>query len=212
MPCAICETRRPKRFCPGVGGEICTICCGTEREVTVTCPLDCEFLLEARRHDKPAPLDPEQLPNRDIRVPEKFLRDHEDLLAALGRAVAQAALATPGAVDLDVREALGALIRTYRTLESGIYYDTVPPNLVAANVYRMVQQAIAVYRQEEQQSLEASRTRDTDVLFMLVFLERLELTQNNGRSRSRAFIGGMDAIYGDASEAESSAASPIILP
>ena len=52
MACAICETRRPRRFCPGVRGDICSICCGTEREVTVDCPLDCEYLQEARRHDK----------------------------------------------------------------------------------------------------------------------------------------------------------------
>jgi len=52
MECAICQTRRPRRFCPGVRGEICSLCCGAEREVTVDCPLDCEFLREARRHEK----------------------------------------------------------------------------------------------------------------------------------------------------------------
>ena len=44
MNCAICETRRPRRYCPGVRGEICAICCGTAREVTVDCPLDCPYL------------------------------------------------------------------------------------------------------------------------------------------------------------------------
>jgi len=212
MPCVICETRRPKRFCPGVGGDICTICCGTEREVTVTCPLDCEFLLEARRHDKPLPLEANQLPHRDIRVPEKFLEEHEDLLAFLGQAFARAALATPGAVDLDVRDALDALIRTYRTLESGVYYDTVPAGSVAASVYRTVQGWIAEYRRAEQQRLGISHTRDADVLWLLVFLQRLELMQNNGRRRSRAFIGAIRAFYGDGSVAESSAPSPLILP
>ena len=42
--------RRPKRFCPGVRGDICTICCGTEREITVDCPLDCVYLREAHQH------------------------------------------------------------------------------------------------------------------------------------------------------------------
>ena len=49
---------------------------------------------------------------------------------------AGAALDTPGAVDYDVREALEALIRTYRTLESGVYYESVPANPLAANIYR----------------------------------------------------------------------------
>lgn len=212
MACAICETRRPKRFCPGIGGEICTICCGTEREVTVTCPLDCEFLLEARRHDKPALIDPKQLPNGDVRVPEKFLHDHEGLLAFLGQAVARAALATPGAVDLDVRDALDALIRTYRTLESGVYYDTVPQGPVAANVYHLVQRAIAEFRRAEQESYGTSRTRDAEVLSLLVFLQRLELTQSNGRIRGRAFLGALQGFYAGESVSEPSAPSSLILP
>src|ERR1035441_6424798 len=52
MQCSICQTRRSRRFCPGVRGEICSLCCGEEREVTVDCPLDCEFLREGRRHEK----------------------------------------------------------------------------------------------------------------------------------------------------------------
>ena len=80
MSCAICHTRRPKRFCPGVRGDICTICCGTEREVTVDCPLDCVYLHEAHQHEKIEPTDPRKFPNQDIRVTEEFLRDHEPLL------------------------------------------------------------------------------------------------------------------------------------
>src|SRR5215212_6262711 len=68
MACAICETRRPRRFCPGVRGDICSVCCGTEREVTVDCPFECEYLQQSRHHEKPAPLDSPALPNQDIRV------------------------------------------------------------------------------------------------------------------------------------------------
>src|SRR5262252_3527591 len=81
MACVICETRRPKRFCPGVRGDICAICCGTEREVSVECPLECEYLIESRRHDKPAPLTGADLRNRDIAVNENALRENELLLA-----------------------------------------------------------------------------------------------------------------------------------
>src|SRR2546425_7064483 len=119
MPCPICKTRRPRRHCPAVGGEICPLCCGREREMTLDCPLDCPYLLEARKHDRPEPANPRNFPNQDILLTETFLRDHEPLLIALGKAVLAAALETPGAVDDDVRDALAALIRTHRTLESG---------------------------------------------------------------------------------------------
>src|SRR5260221_296543 len=175
MSCAICETRRPKRFCPGIRAEICTLCCGTEREVTVSCPLDCEFLREARLHDKPVEMAPDQAPNRDIQVPEKFLRQNEELLAFLGQSVVGSALSTPGAADLDVREALEALIRTYRTLQSGVYYESVPQGLAAAAIYRAVQEGLPEFRRQEQERLGATRTRDADILGVLVFLQRLEL-------------------------------------
>src|SRR5215475_1096125 len=117
MACAICKVRRPRRFCPGVRGDICTICCGTEREVTVSCPLDCEFLVESRVHEKPHDVDPAQIPNRDIRVTEEFLESNEALLIFLGQSLAAAAFATDGAVDADARDALDSLIRTYRTMQ-----------------------------------------------------------------------------------------------
>jgi len=153
MSCAICHTRRPKRFCPGVRGEICTICCGTEREVTVDCPLDCIYLREAHQHEKIEPTDPHNFPNQDIRVTEDFLRDHEPLLLFLARTLLDAALATSGAVDFDVREALDGLVRTYRTLKRGGYYETMPANPIAANICRVVQIGIGEFRKQEPEQI-----------------------------------------------------------
>ncbi len=180
--------------------------------MTVDCPLDCEYLAEARRHEKPQPIEKARIPNRDIQLTERFLAEREELLAFLGRAVAEAAFATPGAVDFDVRDALAGLIRTYRTLESGVYYESVPANALAANIYRLVQEAAVGYRQEETRRLGVSRTRDADVLGILVFFERLELDRNNGRRRGRAFLDMLREFYvGDAREPEPSR-SPLILP
>jgi hypothetical protein len=195
-----------------VRGDICTVCCGTEREVTVDCPLDCEYLQEARRHERPQPLDEAQSPNRDIEVTQNFLEEHEALLAFVGRAVAEAAFATPGAVDFDVREGIDALIRTFRTLRSGVYYESLPANPLAANIYGMVQQAVAGYRQNEQQQLGVSRTRDTDVLGVLVFLQRVELDRNNGRRRGRAFVDVLRQFYSPEPSAPEASPSPLILP
>jgi hypothetical protein len=213
MACAICETRRPRRFCPGVRGDICSICCGSEREMTVSCPFECEYLQEARRHDRLAPLDPKDIPNQDIRITDRFVEEHEILLTVAGNAIFAAAMDTPGAVDYDVREALDALVRTFRTLQSGVYYETVPPNPLAANIYGLTQRAIAEFRQREQQQVGVSRTRDADVLGALVFLQRVELDRNNGRRRGRAFLDSLRAFY-SASAAAPEAAPPssLILP
>src|SRR5581483_7578127 len=102
MACAICQIRRPKRSCPGVGGAICSICCGQEREVSIACPLDCEYLQDARRHEKAAPLDPASLPHPEIQVTEGLLADNEEFLLFLGGKLGAAALEIPGAGDFDV--------------------------------------------------------------------------------------------------------------
>jgi hypothetical protein len=188
MACAICQTGRPRRHCPGVQGDICTVCCGTEREVTVSCPLECEYLRNARKHERVEPLDAEHIPNLDIRVSEVLLENNQELLEFLSRTLAAAALETPGAVDRDVRDALAALIRTYRTLQTGIYYQTLPENALAAKIFRTVEDAVAEFRRRETERLGMSRTRDTDLLGLLAFLERLELDRNNGRPRGRAFL------------------------
>ncbi|MGD0048919.1 MAG: hypothetical protein ABSE42_18100 [Bryobacteraceae bacterium] len=200
MVCAICQTRRPRRQCPGVHGDICTICCGTEREVTVSCPLDCEYLRDARKHEKAAPFDAEQMPNRDIRVSEELLESNAELLEFLSRTLATAALETPGAVDTDLRDALAALIRTYRTLQTGIYYATLPENALAARIFRAVEAGVAEFRREETKRLGLSRTRDADVLGLLVFLERLELDRNNGRPRGRAFLDLLRGLQSESTD------------
>ena len=211
MACAICRTRRPRRFCPGVRGDICAVCCGTEREVTVDCPLDCEYLLESRKHDRTVPFDAEQLPNRDISLPEEFLDENEILMRAVAFGLRRAVFEIPGVVDSDMREAIEALVRTYRTLQSGVYYESRPDNQLAADIFTSVQDAIARFRSEEQQRSGMTRTRDADVLRALVFFQRLELDRNNGRRHGRAFIDVLRQFQPD--EADSAPPpSSLILP
>ena len=213
MACAIWETRRPRRFCPGVRGDICTTCCGTEREVTVSCPLDCEYLREARKHDRTPPIDPAQVPNRDIKVADELLNQNEPLLAFLSMTLTRIASERPELVDFDMREALDALIRTYRTLQSGVYYETRPNNPLAAHIGDVLQAGIAEFRRGETESLGMTKTRDADILGLLVFLQRFELGQNNGRRKGRAFLDALGRIYGDETgSAPPAASSSLILP
>jgi hypothetical protein len=210
MACAICRTRRPRRHCPGTEGDICTICCGTEREVTVSCPFDCGYLRDARKHEKVARLDDEHLPNSDIRVSEVLLDNNQELLEILSRTLVSAALEAPGAVDRDVRDALAALIRTYRTFQTGLYYQTLPENALAARIFRTVEDAVTEFRRRETEGLGMSRTRDSDLLGLLAFLERLELDRNNGRPRGRAFLDLLRGSQPDSPDG-SSDSSPLLL-
>jgi hypothetical protein len=187
------------------------VCCGTEREVTVTCPLDCEYLREAREHEKPSGLDSESVPHRDVKVTERFLEENSNLFTRVAEELVEGAFETRGVSDFDVRDALEALIRTLRTLQSGVYYESRPENSLANSLFTRVLRAVEDFRAEEQKKGLPS-TRDSDVLGVLVFLQRIELDRNNGRPRGRSFIHQLHRFYRDAITAPGAAESPLILP
>jgi hypothetical protein len=202
MTCALCNTRRPRRFCPGVRGEICTLCCGKEREETIDCPLDCEFLQEAHRHEKPAALQPTDMPEPDIRVSEEFLREHETLIILFSRALLDSASEIPGVTDEDARQALACLVRTFRTLQSGLIYESRPENPFAAHIYSSVQELVGKLRSAEKRTGGVQRIRDAEFLGVFVFLLRMEVAQRNGRKRSRAFLTFLRSAVGAPSSSQ----------
>jgi hypothetical protein len=171
-----------------VRADICTICCGNEREQTVHCPLDCEYLRKARKRDQPPIIDPETFPNKDIRVSGQFLREHEELLLFAAVNLLQAAFEIPNVVDSDIADTLDALVRTYRTLQSGLYYQSRPENALAAAIYDRMQAAIKEFRKALSQQSTIPSIRDADLLGILVFLQRMAVQQRNGRRLGRAFI------------------------
>jgi hypothetical protein len=182
--------------------------------VTVDCPFACPFLQEARKHEHTVPLNADEIPNKDIRVTEEFLEEHEPLLVAAMTSLMEAALDTAGAVDSDAREALDALIRTQRTLQSGVYYETRPDNALANRIYSGTQEGLAEFRKNEREELGMAHTRDGELMIVLVFLQRLALDRNNGRPRGRAFLDSLRGFVGDDADAAEPKppASPLILP
>ena len=142
---------------------------------------------EARLHERPAPLTEKDIPNFDIDLKETFVQDHEHELMALSLALARA-MEQEHAVDLDAREAIASLVRTYRTLQSGLIYETRPQNTYAAGIQDRLVKAIEDLRETVTEEVGMQMLRDTDVLATLVFLQRLEIQHNNGRRRGRAFF------------------------
>lgn len=204
--CAICNTRRPRRACPGVGGDICTICCATEREVTVKCPFECVYLQQAREREPRPEIDPTKIPNADLRVTDDTLRRNEPLLVLLTMAVSKAGLTAEGAYDSDLLEAIEAAVKTRRTLESGLVYESRPDNPIAARLFATIQE-------EVQSALDRAAKhniaiRDSDVLAVLVFLQRLGIANTNGRPKGRAFLNYLRRYF--PLEESSSSRSPII--
>lgn len=218
MSCSICEIRKEKRFCPAVHGRICPQCCGEQREVTLDCPSDCPYLLQAREHEKPRPsdqIDPAAL-FLQVEVSDQFMYEKEHLLMGLTFALAKVAHGDRSLHDQDLIVALTVLTKSYeRRVNSGLHYEqpltSDSQRRVAAELENMVKE----YREAEQKHVGYSNLRDSDVLKALVFLVRLAHGRTSGRPKSRAFV---EFLFAQFPEKESAVVTPqeaggrIILP
>src|SRR5580658_7378891 len=106
--CPICGKRRPERFCPAKGEKICSVCCGTEREVTLDCPSDCAYLIAAHRYEEEhrKPLAESEIPFPQILFPPDAIYEQQPLVHGFGLTIVKFAAAERSVVD---RDALAAL-------------------------------------------------------------------------------------------------------
>jgi hypothetical protein len=186
--CHLCQRRAPRRYCPALERDICSVCCGTEREQSIGCPLDCEYLRDARYHERLPELDPKTLPNTEIELTDRFIDEHKELAIVLGRLLFVAAMETNGVVDADMREALASLVMTYKTASSGLIYEARPDNALAAAVAARFREELDKFRDDVAKRFPERAIRDKDLLRVLVFWQRLEYQRSNGRRKGRAFI------------------------
>ncbi|HEV7966360.1 MAG TPA: hypothetical protein VGP19_02250 [Candidatus Acidoferrales bacterium] len=187
--CPICNKRRAERYCPAKGEKICAIDCGIEREVTIDCPSDCAYLVAAHRweQDHPKPLAESEVPFPDVSFPPDLIHTRQAVLSGLGYTVVRYASDQRSLTDSEVFTAVQAMAETRRTLLSGIYYEKLPENLVAAGLYA----ALAEFVEEEKKHAEYPEfpaLKDTEIFDLLVFFLRFGRLRSNGRPRTRAFI------------------------
>jgi hypothetical protein len=186
--CKICGQRRARRACPAVSGDICNICCGTEREVTLSCPLGCVYLVEGHRHEKSLPVDPKDVTHPEIEITEAFIRDHEELLLFAIYSMLNATLKTEGAVDTDVLQALDALIKTQLTAQSGLVYETRAENTIAAAIQRGFSASLVDYEKVRAERESLAPIKSSEIFKILVFLRRFGEQNLNGKPKGRMFL------------------------
>ncbi len=215
MSCAICEERKEKRFCPAVHGKICPQCCGEQREVTLDCPSDCPYLLQARQQGREHAVEHGERPSHfdrdamfpELEIAEQFLYEREELILGLGFALSKTARAGRSLADhsliltdRDLIAALSSLAKSYQTLvNSSLIYEPTTANLahqsMVRDIAREVETMVREFRAAEEQHLGHTRLRDSDVLKALVFLLRMGLARTSGRPKSRAFVDFLFAQF-----------------
>ena len=201
MICPICEKRKAVRYCPAKGENICPVCCGTEREVTISCPPDCAYLIAAHRYeDEHKRALPDDTPFIDERIPQEVLHTHQQLMAALAFQIAKYAATQPSAADPDVVASLAALAATYKTLQSGLLYEKVPEIPVQRDFYLALSQFLNEIKQKAAENGQSAAFKDLSIFQVIVFLYRMGLLRSNGRPRSRRFIEFLRGQFPQAEE------------
>jgi hypothetical protein len=209
LTCPICQKRKPKRFCPAKGESICSICCGTEREVTLDCPSDCPYLIESRRHDfERREFDWSKLPFPDVKADPSLAREQAPLLSVLPLSICAFARANPSLVDTDVVAALQALAETYRTLSSGIYYEKPPDFGLSRQLYKALEDSIQKFKKDLAGGLGAASVTDSGIRDTLIFFTQLGARHLNGRPKGRAYL---DLLRSESKIAPSGAEGPNLI-
>lgn len=209
--CAICHKRKAQRYCPGLRQSICARCCGTEREVTVDCPFDCTYLRESRRYEWVKSPPPVSLPFPEIEVGDSFLAEHEQFIGQIGLCLLRYALENPKITDRDMEAAIEKMIRTYETLSSGIYYESLPEESSQLGAFRGLKSFLEEYQEKERkQAGGLAGLKESDVIRSLVFVGRLAAIHSNKRPRTRAFIDFLRQTYPEAAAAKKEESGLII--
>ncbi len=211
--CPLCQTRKAKRFCPAKGFHICPVCCGTKREVEIDCTPDCVYLHSGReyerhrraKHGTEAPLT-ERLWSRS------FQSRNLQTLTGLWYTIDQVRTEIPALVDADVREVLDRLVKTYRTLATGIYYDHAPDTLNQKILYGSLKSFLEQLQNPEDLSAPVPKTGD--LLDCLLLNVEMAATTAPSRPKSRVFLDRLGEMVATAKQEASRPDSQprIVLP
>ena len=192
MTCPICQKRKAKRFCPAKGETICTVCCGTEREVTIDCPSDCPHLIASREYDyQRHDVERSELPFPDAKITALFVASHQDVLLDLSYVICLFARDNSALVDSDVIAVLQSVAEAYRTLASGIVYENPPAYRIQRELYEAVRTGIEEYKKGERTKMVVASVRNVrngEICDALMFLTRMGTLKSNGRPKGRAYL------------------------
>src|SRR5262249_55819666 len=122
--------------------SICTVCCGTKREVEIDCPSSCPHLRAGRSYEAEKHV-PDARTVAHARVYDNaFVSRHAATLETLSHAIVEERVDSPWLVDSDVLEVYKALAATLKTLSSGIHYETLPEGPVRIALFRRLKSAL----------------------------------------------------------------------
>ncbi len=188
MKCPLCQTRKAKRHCPAKSAQICAVCCATQREIEIDCPIDCPHLREGYNYaEERGVLDQRAKEHLDEKQFDRsFLVANEFFLMELWGKIWDCYQAHPQIHDSDILEALEALEKTFQTLDKGLYYDSKPEGSLPQILYDDLKKAID--EKIKNPDLNQHHLKVSTALDCLAFLQQFARLKGSGRPLSRGFL------------------------
>jgi hypothetical protein len=206
--CPLCLERPGKRFCPAKDARICSVCCGTKREIEIDCPSSCAYLKASRSYELDKPIVEPELMNKIRKYDNSFVEKFHHVLTTINSSVAEERLSSPWIVDNDVIEVYKSLAATMRTLSSGIYYESLPETPVRVSLFRRLKNALDALMQPDH-AAEHPVLKASEAVDILEFVTVAALMNSSVRPRSRRYLDWIAETFGYPSPQQSSG---LILP
>ncbi len=174
----------------------------------IDCPSDCTYLQSGREYESRKPLrSGPVLPRTERLWQNDFIQAHSWIFVEMWRVLVESRQRLPEIVDADLQAALEALIQTYRTMEKGIYYESLPSQTYSRELYFGLK---SVLESDDQES-GLHRLKTGTILDCLTFHKEMGEAVTLPRPRSRAFLDHLQEMYCKTTEGSKTKAG-IILP
>lgn len=172
--CPLCNRRKGIRHCPALNSPICSLCCGTKRRRTITCPDDCPHLIAGREYQGKRRSDFEPLEELRKLSPDYLNNIEQSILLVRDTRFRNL-------LDSEVKEALENLLKTIETAERKIIYEYRSPNpriqIVADSVKQMIEK-----QQKGEDGLRPVAIDETKACLMAIIATLRSLVRQNRES------------------------------
>jgi len=190
MPCPLCHKRKASRACPALGQSICSVCCGTKRQVEIACTSDCRYLVAARAH--PASVVQKQQ-QRDVALILPVLsrlteRQHQLFFMLQSLIVRHESEGFVRLTDTDVAEAAGALAASLETAARGVVFEQTPASTLARPLLTKMRESL------QELGKESGRSFDLEAIPVLRSIERGALDTRGSTGDDTVYLALMGRL------------------
>lgn len=134
-----------------------------------------------------------QLESEVQRFDKSFTYRHTPVLNSVFLAICEERAVAPWLLDTDVIEVFKDLVKTMKTLSSGIYYESLPESVIQVSLFHRLKHLIDGFLQPQPQGLEQS-LKVSDVIDVLTFLTYVATVNSNSRPRSRQYLDLLNSM------------------